>query len=115
MHWRWRWCCCTWTTLAILLGEGCRGHDRAVRHGAEEFVLAPAGTSRDAAADVAERVRQAVADHGWSSVSPDLRVTASLGVAGATEAADPQALLTQTDKRLCAAKLAGRSRVVAAG
>lgn len=103
------------TKVAKLLGEGCRGHDRAVRYGGEEFVLALAATSRDAATEVAERVRQAVADHGWTSVSPDLRVTASLGVADATEAAEPQALLTLADKRLYAAKLAGRNRVVAAG
>jgi diguanylate cyclase len=101
--------------VARLLGEGCRGHDRAVRYGGEEFVLALAGTSREGATDMAERVRQAVADHGWTAVSPGLRVTASLGVADASEAAEPQALLTLADKRLYAAKLGGRNRVVAAG
>ncbi|MFZ5548444.1 MAG: diguanylate cyclase [Pseudomonadota bacterium] len=101
--------------VARLLGEGCRGRDRAVRYGGEEFVLALAGTAREAASDVAERVRQAVADHGWAGVSPGLHVTASFGVADATEAGEPQALLTLADKRLYAAKLAGRNRVVAAG
>lgn len=100
--------------VARLLAQGCRGRDRAVRYGGEEFVLALAGASRHEAEEVAERVRQMVADHPWGRVSPGLRVTASLGVAEATEAADPQALLTLADKRLYAAKLAGRNRVVAA-
>ncbi|MEK8034965.1 GGDEF domain-containing protein [Ideonella sp. DXS29W] len=101
--------------VARLLGVGCRAQDRAVRYGGEEFVLALAGTSRDGATDVAERVRQAVADHAWAKVSPELRVTASLGVADASEAAEAQALLTLADKRLYAAKIAGRNRVVTAG
>lgn len=101
--------------VARLLGEGCRGRDRAVRYGGEEFVLALAGAARDTASDVAERVRQAVSDHGWQGVSPGLRVTASFGVADASEAGEPQALLTLADRRLYAAKLAGRNRVVAAG
>jgi diguanylate cyclase (GGDEF)-like protein len=99
--------------VARLLGHGCRGRDRAVRYGGEEFVLALAGVSRDAAAEVAERLRQHVADQPWQGLSPNLHVTASFGVADATEAAEPQALLTLADQRLYAAKLGGRNRVVA--
>lgn len=101
--------------VARLLAEGCRGRDRAVRYGGEEFVLALAGTTREAAADVAERLRQAVADQPWAELSPGLRVTGSFGVADASEAAEPQALLTLADQRLYGAKIAGRNRVVAAG
>ena len=53
-----------------------------------------------------------MADQAWGQVSPGLHVTASLGVADASEASEPQALLTLADKRLYAAKLAGRNRVV---
>ncbi len=98
--------------VARLIGQGCRGRDRAVRYGGEEFVLALAGAARHEAAEVAERLRQTVADQAWGEVSPGLRVTASLGVADASEAAEPQALLTLADKRLYAAKLGGRNRVV---
>ncbi|MFO1340929.1 MAG: GGDEF domain-containing protein [Burkholderiaceae bacterium] len=98
--------------VARLMAQGCRGRDRAVRYGGEEFVLALAGAARHEAAEVAERLRQTVADQAWGRVSPGLRVTASLGVADATEAAEPQALLTLADRRLYAAKLGGRNRVV---
>jgi diguanylate cyclase len=100
-------------TVAGLLSHGCRGRDRAVRYGGEEFVLALAGAARTQAMEVAERLRQAVADQAWGHMSPGLSVTASLGVADASEASEPQALLTLADQRLYAAKLAGRNRVVA--
>jgi diguanylate cyclase len=100
-------------TVAGLLAHGCRGRDRAVRYGGEEFVLALAGAARAEAVEVAERLRQAVAEQAWTRVAPGLNVTASMGVADATEASDLQGLLTLADQRLYAAKLAGRNRVVA--
>ncbi|MBI5268899.1 MAG: GGDEF domain-containing protein [Burkholderiales bacterium] len=96
-----------------LLAANCRARDRAVRYGGEEFVLGLAGADRQAAAEVAERLRQAIAAQPWPEVSPGLHVTASLGVADAREAAGAQALLTLADQRLYAAKLGGRDRVVA--
>jgi diguanylate cyclase (GGDEF)-like protein len=101
--------------VAELLKAQCRGTDLAVRYGGEEFLLALAGNDLAAAAPLAERLRALIASRVWSALAPGLDVTASFGVADAGEALEPTALLTLADRRLYAAKLAGRDRVVAAG
>ncbi len=98
-----------------LLKVQCRAADLAVRYGGEEFLLALAGTPLEAAAPLAERLRGLVEAQEWSRLAPELHVTASLGVADATEALDSVGLLTLADRRLYAAKLGGRNRVVAWG
>lgn len=101
--------------VAGLLRAQCRAADLAVRYGGEEFLLALAGSGLDAAAPLAERVRQLIAGQAWARLAPDLDVSASFGVADAAEVLDAAALLTLADRRLYAAKFAGRNRVVAAG
>lgn len=98
-----------------LLRRNCRSRDLAVRYGGEEFVLALASVRRDEAIDVAQRLRESIAAHPWASVDPALRVSVSIGVAEASEAADASGLLTLADRRLYAAKYAGRNQVVTAG
>ena len=56
-----------------------------------------------------------MADHPWGSVKPGLVVTTSIGVADAGESLDAASLLTLADRRLYAAKLGGRNRVIAEG
>jgi diguanylate cyclase len=102
-------------SVGQLLQSQCRGGDMAVRYGGEEFLLALAGTDRAAALPLAERLRELIASQAWSRLAPGLDVSASFGVAGAGEALDAQALLTLADRRLYAAKLGGRNRVVAGG
>jgi diguanylate cyclase len=101
--------------VAQLLRAQCRGSDLAVRYGGEEFLLALAGSTLEAAAPLAERLRGSIASQPWSKLAPHLDVTSSFGVADASEALEPAALLTLADRRLYAAKFAGRNRVVAAG
>jgi diguanylate cyclase len=93
----------------------CRSLDLAVRYGGEEFLLALADLSVPEAESVAERVRTALAAQDWEAVAAGLRVTVSIGVASAHEVADVQALFVLADRRLYAAKLGGRDRVVAEG
>ncbi|MGI9026356.1 MAG: diguanylate cyclase [Burkholderiaceae bacterium] len=67
------------------------------------------------AVEVAERLRASVQAFAWTTVANELRVTISVGVAGAAEAHDTTALLTLADRRLYAAKHGGRNRVVHSG
>jgi diguanylate cyclase (GGDEF)-like protein len=99
--------------MAQRLRERCRHADLAVRYGGEEFLLATADIGADDALRVAERLCADVAASSWHDLSPGLAVTVSIGVAHASEAAAAPDLLTLADKRLYAAKYAGRNRVVA--
>jgi diguanylate cyclase (GGDEF)-like protein len=99
--------------VAELIRRHCRGRDLAARYGGEEFLLALAGVPRSTALDVGERLREAVAGHGWQQLREGLTVTLSIGVAEASEAADATNLLTLADQRLYAAKHGGRNKVVA--
>jgi diguanylate cyclase (GGDEF)-like protein len=93
---------------SLLLGV-VRHADVVVRTGGEEFMLLMPMTDRAAAADCCERALQAIRTADWAAVAPGLEVTASVGVACADEGDDFAAL---ADRRLYAAKRAGRDRIV---
>lgn len=99
--------------VAELLRPLCREVDLAVRYGGEEFLLALADVDMPEALRVGERVRAAIAGQAWGDLAPGLVVTVSIGLASVQEVADAQALFTLADRRLYAAKLGGRDRVVA--
>jgi two-component system chemotaxis response regulator CheY len=85
-----------------------RGHDVVARYGGEEFVMLLPGTDDEAALEVAERLRAAIASRPW----PHRRMTASLGVstAGPTTS-DAAVLVDQADRALYQSKQAGRNRI----
>jgi two-component system, cell cycle response regulator len=96
----------------LLLGE-LRQADIVVRTGGEEFVVLMPNTPANAAAACCERLRVAIGDEPWHEVAPGLAVTASVGVATAAGAEELAALSELADRRLYAAKRAGRDRVAA--
>lgn len=92
-----------------------RGADLACRYGGEEFVVVMPDTTSDIAAQVAERLREAVAAAPFkiSATGVAAPVTTSVGIATLEangEGAD--ALLRRADKALYQAKNDGRNRVV---
>jgi diguanylate cyclase (GGDEF)-like protein len=101
--------------VARLVERSCREGDLAVRYGGEEFVLALAGVQIDAALAIAERLRQSIAAEAWEAIAVGLKVSVSTGVAAALEAPAASSLFALADRRLYAAKFAGRDRVVGAG
>jgi len=105
--------------LARLLRELGRPQDLVGRLGGEEFLIAWSGIGPERAAEIAERIRQAVAEADWGPVAPGLRVSASIGVAtlGPALAADATLgdLLADADLALYRAKRAGRDQVAVAG
>jgi diguanylate cyclase (GGDEF)-like protein len=97
--------------VAALLLDVVRTTDVVARTGGEEFVVVMPGTGRGAAAACAERLRAAIAAEPWEAIADALAVTASIGVASAPRATGLDLLAKLADRRLYAAKQAGRNRV----
>lgn len=87
---------------------GRQGHVVA-RFGGEEFVVLLSRSGQEAAAALAEEIRQAVRAAGEPAF------TVSVGVAASGPAEAPEAVVARADAALYAAKRTGRDRVVVAG
>jgi diguanylate cyclase (GGDEF)-like protein len=101
--------------VAKIISDRCRACDHAARYGGEEFCVLLPETPRGGALAFAEKIRQAVEAHQWSSGDRD-PVTVSLGVA--THPADGSTsanLVKAADTQLYRAKEEGRNRVCGPG
>ena len=92
-----------------------RSTDLIARFGGEEFLFCFTGTGEDLAGQVCDDLRRAVETFDWSTVSPGLAVTVSMGVKGLVPGTRPDDLVATADARLYRAKHMGRNRVVAEG
>lgn len=101
--------------LAELLTANVRASDVAARWGGEEFALLLPNTRLQDARHMLERVGAAIAGHRWSTIRDGLSVTTSIGAAGLEEVTTLVELLRLADRRLYAAKAAGRDRTVVTG
>ena len=92
-----------------LLGSMLRASDFAARYGGEEFLMLLPDTDQAAAADVAEKVRAAIARIEIPHLGS---FTASCGVAALPEdASESDQLIRKADRALYAAKAARRNQV----
>lgn len=99
----------------ILLVETRDHFDIPARYGGEEFALLLRDTGRDAARDVAERIRRSVEELPIPPVYRDLGHTVSLsgGIAVWDEDGNSKnELLSAADRRLYKAKESGRNRII---
>lgn len=94
--------------VARIIAENVRPGDHVARYGGEEFVVVLPKADRCDANAVAERIRRAIENAPWKH----RQVTASLGISTRSNtAADPAALLAESDEALYASKQGGRNRV----
>jgi diguanylate cyclase (GGDEF)-like protein len=93
--------------------EQVSGRDFCARLGGEEFLLVLVKTDLDSAESLAQGLRARLAQARIES-APDLRVTASIGLARFRAGESLDALLARADDALYEAKEAGRDRVVRA-
>jgi diguanylate cyclase (GGDEF)-like protein/PAS domain S-box-containing protein len=99
--------------VAGLMNRGLRGQDQVGRYGGEEFAILLPETPLEAAREVLERVRQAIADLVLESAGKSVTVTASVGVVSVKAAEPLETALARADAALYRAKAAGRDRVLA--
>ncbi|MBI2212028.1 MAG: GGDEF domain-containing protein [Acidobacteria bacterium] len=105
-------------TVGRMLRESCRIYDIPGRYGGEEFCLMLPETSVEKTMQVAERLRQRVAEAHVAAGDGMLRITASIGLAGLESVPDEAifgatALVERADRALGTAKDRGRNRVEA--
>ncbi len=81
------------------------------RYGGEEFEVMLTQTDLDGAKIVAERLRKAISSLNFSAISPDLRLTVSIGLARYRPGEDITAVEKRADAALYRAKAGGRNRV----
>ena len=98
--------------VADVLKTCTRDSDLVGRYGGEEFCVVLPKLYLDKAAQIAERIRQAIEKKSCSGV----KITVSLGVSSLElNTSKPDELIDQADKALYAAKKSGRNRVITWG
>jgi diguanylate cyclase (GGDEF)-like protein len=99
------------SAFADILREVVRDVDLPVRLGGEEFAVLLPDTDLGGGANLAERIRAALAAAEIESGSERIRVTASFGVSCFPLAVAAEDLLIDADRRLYDAKRRGKNRV----
>ncbi|MFN3531882.1 MAG: diguanylate cyclase [Candidatus Brocadia sp.] len=101
-------------SLALQIASIIRKTDIFARYGGEEFCCILPETNLNHALDLAEKLREAVANQNYNYRDLSINVTISLGVAE-LQASDPSPdfLLKKADDALYEAKRMGRNKIVA--
>ncbi|WP_042945063.1 GGDEF domain-containing protein [Pseudomonas lactucae] len=102
-------------TVATAIKSQLRNVDMVFRFGGEEFLILLSNTSREAAAMVGERLRQAAQTQDYWAEGERIALTVSLGCSTLLAAESAESLLRRADNALYVAKREGRNRLAMAG
>jgi two-component system cell cycle response regulator len=101
------------TEVGTMLNQAVRTCDIVARWGGEEFVLVLPSTALEGAEQVAERIRELLADSKIQDANGDhIPVTASFGVASYAGSETLEQVIDRADRAMYLAKSGGRNRVV---
>ena len=100
--------------LVKVLEQTMRPYDILGRIGGEEFAILVPGADLELGSSIAERLRQAVANHAFSYQGPAFRVTISVGLAVDDGQQPLQQLFAEADRALYRAKRKGRNQMQSA-
>ncbi len=100
--------------VANRIRSALRDFDEVGRYGGEEFLLVLNGANLATSKNIAERIREHVANQPINLQGLEIRASISLGVAAAHPGEITDSVLARADKALYAAKAAGRNCVVIA-
>lgn len=99
--------------VAGIINKTIRNIDIAARYGGEEFAVILAGTGEKGAKNMAERMRRAVMDVGFTSGNNTFNVTVSIGIStNESGVGKKEELVERADKALYYAKEHGRNQCV---
>ena len=102
--------------VAKIMADTVRREDLAARYGGEEFALILENSSKKGALQLAERIRQDIADLTFSFEDESVRLTISLGIASFPEDGQEKSeIIELADQALYKAKKQGRNQTVAIG
>lgn len=97
--------------IAGRLRHGLRDHDVVARVGGDEYAALLVNTPLEAALEVLERARLAIADRPTHTAKGDVPINVTVGVAALLDGDDRASLAERADAALYVAKEAGRNRV----
>jgi diguanylate cyclase (GGDEF)-like protein/PAS domain S-box-containing protein len=100
--------------ISAILVRRVRAIDRVCRYGGEEITVILPEADAEAAADTAERLRRAVEEQQFDTITaPRLHITVSIGVASSPADADSlETLVGAADMAMFVAKERGRNQIV---
>ncbi|MBF0532933.1 MAG: sensor domain-containing diguanylate cyclase, partial [Candidatus Omnitrophica bacterium] len=99
--------------MARICKESSRTMDHACRYGGEEFSMILPQTTKEQAYTIAERIRQRIAEYGFTDFSlyETVKISVSIGIAAFPNDADnKQDLISQADRAMYKAKFSGKNR-----
>lgn len=98
--------------FAVSLAANVRSIDRLGRFGGEEFLVIMPDSTKDQALVGMDRLRRIISDLDWGSISDEMQVTFSAGIAQVRPNDAPEDILARADVALYRAKSAGRNCVL---
>jgi diguanylate cyclase (GGDEF)-like protein len=91
-------------TIAALVSAHVREKDLPARWAGDEFVVLFIGATREAAQEICERIRSAIADFQWDSVAPGLRMSVTIGLSEVQAGDTAESVLHRSDQSMYGAK-----------